>query len=320
MTINIVKFTNNIHDTEVDAYAELFKNKNKVPVLTVRTRKDKTDEKNQTLLYKFITNNFPVTFDNNTYRCIINYPDPNSSNFYSSIISFDSNSSSAYTDFKKILTDYCNSKYTTKYYANGRELYVGEVVENSNDTLAHGQGTIYYNTLGHKIKYLGEFEEGHADGAGIYYNADGNIFLKANNISSGIPTQKGFLHINFTNKKEVIEIEFNQLWENLKLYDKNAKINFVISDIFVNSIAKYYWNKQEIPLDVFIFQDRPAREQFIDLWYKLNFHEQKMDAIYKYNTFLDKKLDNIAWRIVILFLLVLINTFYLIYQSLDYEY
>jgi hypothetical protein len=316
----IVKYSNN-YDNEIDACAELCKAKNNVPVLTVRTEKDKKHESNQTLLYKFITNKFPIVFDNTKLQCSITYFDPNSSKPNTSIISFDSNSSSSYSEFKKTFNEYVNTKFETRYYPNGRELYVGEVisVKNSTDSLANGKGTIYYNTPNHNIKYTGEFESGHADGEGTYYNVDGNIFIKANNISSGVPTQKGFLHINFINKKEIIEIDFNDLWEKFKLYNKTAKINFVISDAFVNNVVRYYWNKNEIPVDVFIFQDKSNKEQNVDLWYKLNVHEYKLDTLTHMNADLNKKLTDINNKCIVLFILMLFSIGYSIYQNMDYN-
>jgi hypothetical protein len=313
----IVKYSND--DIEVDAYAELCKTKNIVPVLTVRTEKNKKHESNQTLLYKFITNKFPITFDNNKLQCSISYLDPNSSKPYISIISFDSNSASSYTEFKKMINEYMNTKFETRYYPNGRELYVGEVISviDSTETLANGKGTIYYNNPNHNIKYTGEFETGQADGEGTYYNLEGNVFIKAYNISAGIPTQKGFLHINFINKKETIEFDFNDLFEKFKLYNKTAKMNFVISDAFVNNVARYYWNSNEIPLDVFIFENKTSKNQNIDLWYKLNVQEYKIDIISRTNTDLNKKLTDINNKFVVLFILMLFSIAYSIYQSIE---
>lgn len=314
----IVKYSNN-YDIEKDAYAELCKTKNNVPVLTVRTEKDKKHELNQTLLYKFITNKFPIVFDNTKLQCSISYFDPNSSKPNTSIISFDSNSSSSYTEFKKTFNEYVNTKYETKYYQNGYELYVGEVIsiKDSLETLANGRGAIYYNTPNHNIKYIGEFESGQADGEGIYYNIDENIFIKANNISSGIPTQKGFLHINFVNKKEIIEIDFNNIWDKFKLYNKIDKINFVISDSFVNQVVRYYWNKTEVPVDVFIFQDKSTKDQNVDLWYKLNIHDYKLDTLTHINTNLNKKLTDINNKCIVLFILMLFSIGFSIYQSIE---
>ena len=145
--------------------------------------------------------------------------------------------------------------------------------------------------------------------------------MSSNNISTGVPTQKGFLHINFINKKEIIEIDFNDLWEKFKLYNKIAKINFVISDAFVNSVARYYWNKNEAPVDVFLFQDKTIKEQNVDLWYKLNIHEYKLDTITHMNTDLNKKLTDINNKCAVLFILMLFSIGFSIYQSIDfYEY
>ena len=320
----IVKFINVTNNTETDGYAELFKYINN-PVLTVRTHQDKYHESNQTLLYKFITNNFAkVTYDVTNLKCSLVYTDGNSVDSYTVVIAFDANSSSAFTTFKKTLTEYNNSTHEIKYYPNGRELYVGDILyikdkdENIIDTVANGKGIVYFDAPNHKIKYSGEFEGGYTDGAGIFYSSDQKIQLKVNNISSGVPTQRGFLNINFTNKKDTIEINFNELWEKLKIYDKLSKQTFVSTDSFVNDIAKFYWNKNDIPMEVFIFQDKPSKEQFIELWYKLNIHEHKIDKNYALAIKNNKKLKTITYLCFGILIMLFVIFGYMVYQNMDY--
>ena len=98
-------------------------------------------------------------------------------------------------------------KNEIEYYPSGNEWYVGEVLYKKgsddvvNERLPNGNGTFYYDTPSHKIKYTGEFEEGLYDGSGTFYSTDGKMNVVSLNISNGIPTQKGKLNINFSKRK-----------------------------------------------------------------------------------------------------------------------
>ena len=75
MSLFIVKSTIN-NKAEVDSFVELIKNKNNNSILTVRTHKDTFHELNETLFYKFMTNNFAdVTFDDDKRLCLLSYKD-----------------------------------------------------------------------------------------------------------------------------------------------------------------------------------------------------------------------------------------------------
>ena len=279
----IIKFidTNN---TTYDGFVELSKNKSNIPIINIRTHKSNSDKMNQSLLYKFMTNNFAqVSFDDETSICNLSYKDFYSSNIYNNTIIFDNSSSSAYADFKKTFNNYLNSKCETEYYPSGNEMYVGEVLYKKGmdevvvERLPNGHGTYYYDTPSHKIKYIGDYEEGNYDGSGTFYSSDGKINVIALNISNGIPTQKGKLNINFSKKKETIEFQFNDVWEKFKFATKESKKEFVNSEYFVTSIVKLYW-KDNI-LDELIFQDKPSSEKYTEMWKMLKLQHEQLNFI-----------------------------------------
>ena len=284
MTTNyIVKFIKD--DIKIDAYLELSKN-NLIPFICIRTHKNVLEDTNQTLLYKFLTNKFAdITYDDINMTCTLIYKDGNSKEMLSSTIIFDSNSSSAYGEFKKNLNTLLNLKYETEYYPSGREMYVGEVLykKDENNTLIeripHGIGTFYYDIPGHKIKYTGELENGFYDGSGKFYNIDNRISLVAKNISSGIMTQKGKLHINYSKKTETIDINFNDMWSKLNILDKAAKKTFILSDNFVTILSKSYWYDTDSSIESIMFYDKSSNDKIYELWDNMNKTNLKIDKL-----------------------------------------
>jgi len=255
----IIKFIKDTFDVEVDGYVTLFKNHN-IPIISVATHNNINHELYQTLLYKYITNSLQVTFDDNLMKCKIYYDE------YKSTISFDDSSASAYAEFKKQFSELLNSKYETELYPSGNVMYIGEVLTDSDKRIMNGTGTLYYDTPYYKIKYTGEFENSLPDGAGIFYSMDNKIYLTANNISSGIPTQSGKLYI----MKETIELEFDEVWEKFALNSsKDDKKEFILSDTFVMDIAELYWDNMDISLDELLFKDASTDEKYIKLWKEL---------------------------------------------------
>ncbi len=291
----IIKYSTSTDENKIDSYVELKKNKNNIPIITIRTHKDLSDKSNETLLYKFMTNNFATfTFDDNLRQCTLCYKDFGSDSLLTSIIYFDSSSSSAYSDFKKNFEEYYNTQFETEYYPNGREMYVGEVLykkdseNNITSRIPNGKGTMYYNLPNRMVKYTGDFESGLYDGSGIFYSMDGKISLVSKNISSGIPTQKGKLNINYysfrnvnTEIKDIIEIKFNDIWEKYKITDKDLKRNFVISDNFVNNLASDILLEDNINITDLIFEDKTDSEKYIEIRNMLKLQENKIDEIDK---------------------------------------
>lgn len=295
----IIKFIKN-DDEEVDGYVELSRDILNIPFISVRTHKNTSDEMNQTLLLKFMTNNFAkVEFNDDNTSCIIKYKDGNSRNTYISTIYFDSNSFSAYSEFKKTFLELYNSKYETEYYPSGRVSYVGEVLykKGTNDEVIgrvpNGKGVVYYDLPGYKIKYTGEFENGYYDGSGVFYNQDNKISLIAKNISAGIPTQKITLKINYNKKKETIDIQINNLWEKNNITDKIVKRNIAMSDTFVNDLAKTHWTINDIPLECLVFQDKSLDDKYFELWSILNIQNSKTNNYIEYTKTMQKEINNI---------------------------
>ena len=224
---------------------------------------------NKVLFHRCITNYSSfgeVTFcDTEMKFCITIFDDANK-------IYFDKNSSSAFSDFKCRLFSLLESKFETKYYPSGNVYYAGEVLYTKmpDGTLkmdAHGQGILYYDQPDLKIKYSGEFENGYFDGAGVFFNSSGTISLKVNNISNGIPTQKGKLVLNFKYRKETIDIDFFKVLDNMGINNNNSKIQFVMSDEFIESLTESVCNFDEIT--------------FTDLKFSEETSDEKMTKIYK---------------------------------------
>lgn len=283
----IVKFVKNADSKEQDCYVEL--NNNITPSLTVRTHKDENHELNVNLLYKVITNNFAeILFNDETRECSLTYKDSYIKNkVYISVIKFDANSSSAYTEFKNELTVLINSKYETEYYPNGKIMYVGEVLyvqdTNVQRRIPNGKGTVYYNCINNCMKYAGEFESGMYDGSGKFYSMDGKICLTVNNISAGIPISVGRLNMKFNKCQDDFEINFIELWDKLGLHDKIAKRKYVASDTFINDLANMYWANNYIKLDELIFSDQSIDDKYTEIWKEIKTLQKQFNEQQQYN-------------------------------------
>ena len=286
----IVKFSKNIGNylgdsNEIDGFVELNapNNISRVPTISVRTCKQTTDKDNVSLLFKFITSNFAdVNFNDDTNTCSMTYKDGYSRSLdYKSEIKFDSSSSSAYSTFKTEFEKLLNSKQETQYYQSGRVKYVGDIQTKEDETFYQGEGVIYYDSYHSRPQYVGEFEEGMFDGSGKFYNYDNNIILEANNISNGIPVQKGTLHINFKHRQEIIKVDFDEVWFNIGLKDKNERREFVRSNNFVNIIASSYLDKTDKKMQQLIFEDRSSPEQSLAIWTDLQNIKEELDIMKK---------------------------------------
>jgi hypothetical protein len=280
--INIPQFKSDHHEEPVYGFAELYKTNYDIPILMVRTHENKTDPMNQTLFHQFITNNFgQVEFFDEIMECILICPNNNY------LIKFDKNSSSAFTEFKNQLSTLLNSKFETEYYPSGNTLYVGNVLHvKENDVVVkrqpNGFGILYYDLPDHKIKYSGEFENGMPDGAGIFYDKTGKIKLTANNISSGVPTQKGKLEFNFKTNKQVFKIEFSKFWDDVNIYDNTTKALFAISDTFLDLVVENVYKSVEISLKELQFNEKSVDEKLVEIKKQLDLFENE-NKIYHNN-------------------------------------
>lgn len=264
----IVKFIKDASYNEsstYDGFLELISD-NGCPTILIRTCKDSTDPKNENLLNLFVSKNMgKINFDQQNLTCTIN------TNFKYYRIIFDSSSSSAFSDFKTNFDVSLNSKFDTEYYPKSGYLkYVGEVLYKNNDKsiVTNGSGTLYYDKPGQKIRYQGEFSEGNFDGAGKFYSSDGRVVLTANNISNGVPVQKGKLEINF-GKQEVIEIKFTELWNKLNLNDKDSIKKFVFSDEFIDEILINFWDNKDVTIEEAKFKYLPEEDKQMVIYNQL---------------------------------------------------
>jgi hypothetical protein len=278
----IIKFSKNIETIEpfIDGFIELRKTLSGYNIIEVRTKKDCSDENNIVLVHKIITSDFAtVTYDDASMECFLEYKDHYrlsvSSSVIKSVIRFDKSSASAYSDFKKNFTEMTNTQIETVYYSNGRVWYIGEVLHVKEgdklvDRVANGQGTIYYDGGKSQPKYIGEFENGKYDGAGIFYSYDGKLSVSANNISNGIPTQKGKLSINFNKFNEIFEVDFSHVFEKwCPSYSREQKQDFVRSDNFVKIVTQTYWINDE-PIEKTVFREQSVEDKQVEIWNKIN--------------------------------------------------
>ena len=317
-TLDIIKFT--IDEMTIDGYVELSKI-NQNSLITVRTNADPSASSNQTLLYKFITNNFAdVSFDDINTSCTLVYKDGTSQPIIAKI-SFDKSSSSAYFEFKKTFTEMANTKYETEYYPSGRVMYVGEVLYKKKNELVtripNGVGTLYYDINDYKIKYMGEFESGLYDGVGTFYNQDNKITIIVNNISSGIPTQKGKLKINYIKKKATFDIVFNDIWSQLNQTDKNHKKILVSSDNFVNMLVKLFWTENKNTIDSLVFSEKSIDDKYLELWQLISRNTSSLEKITSFDKIYTERIDEltkIAWCIFLLIILNMMMCFSLWYK------
>ncbi len=301
----IIKFMKDIDETseKVDGFAELSKNSFDIPVLKVRTHKDASHSENKNLLHQFIVNNSTqIVFNDELRHCDILYKNTFSNNFSTSRIQFDESSSSAFSEFKKNLESYLNSKQETENYPSGRTMYVGQVLyKKDNETqvnkrVPHGSGTLYYNQPGNKVKYSGEFEEGQFDGSGTFYSSDGKVRVVCNNISGGVPIQKAKLYYKFNNNEEYVDINFTDFWEKIGVTSRIDKKKYIASDDFIANLARQYWSNNDYSLEELVFKDKTTDEKQAEFWNQLKVmtnqinsnHIKQMERMKETNDFLQK--------------------------------
>jgi hypothetical protein len=290
----IIKFSNNVYEEFVNGYAEISKTNFDIPYLNIRTHENKNDKMNKVLFHRFITNYSTfgeVNFCDTDLKFTITIFDTMHK------IHFDKNSSSAFSDFKTKLCSLLESKFETEYYPSGNVYYAGEVLytkkgDGALKIEAHGQGIVYYDQPGLKIKYSGEFENGFFDGVGVFFNIDGTISLKANNICNGIPTQKGKLEVNFKTRKETVNIDFFTVFDEIDINNNNSKIKFVMSDEFLEILTESVCKFDNTSLEELKFNEETSEEKITRI-YKLlweikqqqNIQQHEFVEIIKYNRY-----------------------------------
>ena len=274
----IIKFSNNTYNESVDGYAELLNTTYDIPILSIRSHENKTDPTNKTLLYQYITNSFgEYNFNDDALEFTLTFSE------LTNKIMFDKNSSSAYTEFKNQLVNLVNTKFETVYYPSGRVHYVGEVLymklHDGLQKVPHVKGIMYYDLPNYKVKYSGEFENGLFDGAGMFYNKNGNISLQAN-IANGIPTRKGKLEVNFRTNKQVFEIDFFDIWDDLECFDNKSKVAYVKTDNFLDDLAFNVGEFDGMTYEQYEFNSKTADEKIDEIWNLLKTVQQENHTEY----------------------------------------
>ena len=266
----IIKFCKDILDLpftseKIDSFLQIeVSDYLKIPILTVRTKKGKDDENNNTLLHKYITSDFAeVEFDDSSLNVTLSYLDGYpEKNKVKSLIEFDSNSASAYSTFKDSFQGLLDTKTETQLFESYRTRYIGEVINMEDcENEYEGYGKLFYDNPKNTLKYEGQFENGEFDGSGKFYDSDSDVNVIANNISDGVPNQKGKLNLILKNQESVIDFKFSKLWEKLGLTTKIEKKEFVSSDSFVKEVLKVFWNDNNKDVDEILFENKPIEEQ-----------------------------------------------------------
>lgn len=271
----IIEFQANTSSEKQSVFLELGQNNyngidtyESLNYIAIRSHEDKSHFQNDSLFWKVITNKISssIEFLDDDQLCRISY-EKRKDLFNVATIYFDSNSKSAYNQFKTEFTELMNTDNETEYYKSGNMMYTGKVLYQDGERVPHNEGILYYDRLENNIKYIGEFENGKYDGSGIFYNLDGKLYITAKNISNGIPTQKGKLCVNYK-EKDMIDIDFNDIWNKFDLSDKSDRYHFVNSNHFVENIFALFCSKYD--LQKLKFLSKSKEQKLVELWTSIN--------------------------------------------------
>lgn len=262
----IIKFTNS--EKVINAFLEFNTNGNIIRIM---------NDEGLVQMYISIYNIIETNFNDNERTCIIKYK--HITQQMTNKVIFDENSSSAYNEFKKTFETMLNSKKHCEYYPSGNLMYTGDVTNKLDRKIPSGNGKLYYDSPNNYIKYDGNFDDGYFDGSGTFYSSNGKLSLKVNNISSNLPIGNGKFNINFTNKKDTIDINFIEIWDKLNLKTKGDKKTFVTNDNFLDNILKIYIDKNEI--DDLLFMELKQEDKNIELLKRIKKLEDNLSNITK---------------------------------------
>jgi hypothetical protein len=234
------------------------------------------------------------------------------------IIKFDNNNRYAFEDFIVSINNIINISNDFIKYESGNIKYVGDLQSNINilDRYYDGIGTLFYDTLYSKNKYVGDFSDGNFDGSGIFYMKYDNISIIANNISDGIPQFFGTLQIKYPNYTESYNIDFDSIFKNLNLTTREEQQSFVASDDFVYIIAKDKWNNNK-PLDDCIIESLNNNDRINFIYEKLtNIDEDNKITFHKIKTCINQidkeSFTNFTIILILYFVIISCNIYFLI--------
>lgn len=252
------------------------------PVLLVRTKENVGDIDNKYYLDAIISEDFNCEFKESDDSTGYTARFSNGSNKLG--IKFDASSSQAFTEFKEQLSKKKETKYKTLFYDSGHLQYSGKFNDDEGVT---GDGTEFYDTPEQRIKYKGEFEDHHYDGAGTFYSYDGKLEIIANNISRGVPNGQLKLLIHRKDKDDIAKI----------FSFRNLDIEVDVGDTkFCETIARYFFND----LDSLFFEAFTLEEKVDELNKKIDFllneRAQQIIDLEKANKGLLQKMIGLFWN------------------------
>ena len=237
-----------------------------------------------------ITKNNIINIDYNEPTMKITY---NSSGNKIVFIKFDEQSNSAYKMMTQELRDF-NKVKGVIYYPSGNIKMKGEFIldDKSKRYSANGNANVYYDVSSEQLYYEGEIENEAFDGSGIFYNNNGNISLKVNNIDQNNPIGFGLLIISDFSKNKFYEktFSFDRIQEEIDFNDfnlddfvkKNNKVDCIFDDLLNYSEfnSKFILDKK-ISIELKSESITSNDEKYELLYRKIYILEIKIDEIIK---------------------------------------
>tara|TARA_B110001454_G_C12634833_1_gene398619 strand:+ start:41 stop:952 length:912 start_codon:yes stop_codon:yes gene_type:complete len=199
-----------------------------------------------------ITKNHIINIEYNNHKTQLKIIYYNNKIVNTLFILFDQQSQSAYESIVQNIKEFSKVKGIL-YYESGNLKMEGEFIldEESGRYSANGNAKVYYDNPDKQMYYEGEIENENYDGSGIFYNKQGNISLKVNNIDQNNPIGIGLLTIkDFSNdiyyKKEfsfdrIIDIDFSEFELN-NFIESNNDNDLIFDDLENYSSFKHHYS------------------------------------------------------------------------------
>lgn len=161
-------------------------------------------------------------------------------------IRFCDGSSEAYENFITELEKIMKMNLSAVYYqTSGRVRMVGNFV----DGKADGEGIEYYDNEQSSKKYEGEFEDSKYDGSGKFYSESGNIVITANNICNGRPNGICTIQIVNTETGKVTtekSFNFDEISSQLRINTGSTNFCFQVAKVLFPNIRDIIFESQSI--------------------------------------------------------------------------
>ena len=206
-------------------------------------------------------------------------------------IKFDEQSESAYKNMVQSFQEF-NKVKGVIYYPSGNVKMKGEFIldDESKRYSANGDANVYYDSKPEQLYYEGEIDNETFDGSGTFYNNNGNISLKVNNIDQNNPIGTGLLIINDFSKNKFYEKTFS--FDRIK--DEIDFNNFNLDDFVKNN------NKADCVFENLLNYSEFESKYFIDRKISLELtsenitsNDEKYELLYRKIYVLEMKIDEI---------------------------